>query len=87
MKLNLNELPLEPTYYVSFKMPYKVNYGEEIAIVGNIPELGNWTDTSRARLRWTTGDVWVLDDIKLEVNEKAKSPKRNHGSFFFEDFS
>lgn len=68
-------------------MRYKVNYGEEIAIVGNIPQLGNWTDTGKAKLRWTQGDIWVIEGIRLDVNDKVNTgQKQNKGSFFFEDF-
>ena len=33
--------------FVQFKCNYKTNYGEELRVVGNIPELGNITYLKR----------------------------------------
>lgn len=54
------DLPLLQTYFVTFRINYKVNYGEELSIVGDIPELGNWHNTHRARMKWSEGDIWAL---------------------------
>lgn len=83
----LDQLPMQSTYFVTFRMKYKVNYGEEIAIVGNLKQLGNWTNTCKARLKWTEGDIWVLQDMKFEVNNPVNKDitKKARGSFFFDD--
>lgn len=46
------------TVNVRFWMPFKVNYGEEIYVVGSSPELGSWILSSGIPLRWSDGDMW-----------------------------
>lgn len=37
---------------------YVTSYGQNMYIVGNIPELGNWTPTAAAPLNWVDSDTW-----------------------------
>ena len=52
-------------YSLNLKVNFKTNYGEELAVVGSIAQLGNW-DTSKAlKMKWTDGHNWVADNIKI----------------------
>ena len=44
-------------------MHYKVNFGDVITVIGNIPELGNWNDVGRQILNWSDGDIWSSKPI------------------------
>jgi len=48
---------------VIFKIHYKVNFGDVITVIGNIPELGNWNDVGRQILNWSDGDIWSSKPI------------------------
>jgi len=39
-------------------MQYQTPPGEEIYILGSIPELGDWKDR-KCKLTWTEGHVWI----------------------------
>ena len=56
-------------YMLTLKVNYETFFGQEIGIVGNIPQLGLW-DTSRAlKMKWTTGHVWVAEDISISESK------------------
>lgn len=56
-------------YLLSLKVNFKTNYGEEIAVVGSIEQLGNW-DTSKAlKMKWTDGHNWVADNIRISQSK------------------
>ena len=46
-------------------MTYETQIGETLAVIGNIPELGQWDDFSKCKMKWTEGHKWVSDDIKI----------------------
>lgn len=49
-----------PESTLSFVVPAcRVEYGDRIIVVGNIPELGNWNAKEGFPLHWTEGDTWV----------------------------
>jgi len=48
------------TYQASFKIKKKLPEGQSLAILGSIPEMGNWKQV-RCQMRWTEGDVWVTE--------------------------
>lgn len=54
----------ERTVKLSFQVPYRVNYGQDVAMVGSTDVLGNWDPSHGVGMRWTEGDVWHVD---LEV--------------------
>ena len=56
-------------FKVLFQVPYKTNFGESIAVVGSIEELGRWTKI-RVNLEWTEGHIWKLIQ-PLEVNQST----------------
>lgn len=58
-------LSTENEYSLTLKVHYKTQYGQEIAVVGSIPQLGAW-DTSKAlRMKWTDGHHWVAENIRI----------------------
>jgi hypothetical protein len=48
-----------PEYEVSFKIFYKTELGENIFVVGDLPELGKANDIQKHPLKWTAGHIWV----------------------------
>lgn len=40
-------------YNFCFSINYKCNFGEYIAILGNIPELGGWELSKAIEMQWT----------------------------------
>ena len=46
---------------LSFKLPYRCSFGQELAIVGSGEALGNWDVQHAKRMHWTSGDVWEVD--------------------------
>ena len=55
-------------YSVKFSIKFQTQLGENIFILGNIKELGNWKET-KFRLKWSEGHIWKG---KIEIpNEVA----------------
>jgi len=50
---------------LSFKLPYRVNFGQDICLVGSSDVLGNWDPRHGVGMQWSEGDVWQVD---LEVS-------------------
>jgi len=50
---------------LSFKLPYRCSFGQEIAIVGSGESLGNWDVHQAKPMHWTDGDVW---EVEFEVS-------------------
>lgn len=46
---------------LSFKLPYRCSFGQEICLVGSGEALGNWSVENGKRMHWTDGDVWEVD--------------------------
>lgn len=46
---------------LSFKIPYRCSFGQEVCMVGNAREMGRWDVTSGVAMRWTEGDVWTVE--------------------------
>jgi hypothetical protein len=53
-------------YNLSLKVTYKTNWGQEIGVVGNIPQLGNWDVKKALKMSWTNGHVWTAHNIKVD---------------------
>lgn len=47
------------TVEVTFKVPFRVELGESIAICGDCIELGQWKLNQALQLTWTAGHVWI----------------------------
>lgn len=43
---------------VLFNLPYRCDFGQNLAIVGSEHQLGAWDVTKGVALRWSDGDVW-----------------------------
>jgi hypothetical protein len=46
-------------------MKYQTNLGESLCLIGSAEELGSWKDFSKARMKWTEGHIWVLENVAL----------------------
>jgi hypothetical protein len=49
------------TVKLSFKLPYKCSFGQEIAMVGSGESLGNWDVHQAKSMHWTDGDIWQVE--------------------------
>ena len=52
------------SYRIKFSIPYKVDFGQSLAVTGDVPELGSWGSNIKAmpKLTWSDGDVWVSSE-------------------------
>ncbi|KAI8467083.1 MAG: carbohydrate-binding-like protein [Monoraphidium minutum] len=50
-----------PKVKLSFRIPYRTDYGQHIAMVGSNELLGNWDPQRGVGMQWSEGDVWVAD--------------------------
>lgn len=57
------------TYNIKFQIKYETAPGQDIYILGSIPELGNWKEL-KCKLKWTSGHIW---EKTLNINEDIKS--------------
>lgn len=64
---------------LSFKLPYRTNFGQDVAIVGSTEELGSWDPRRGLGMQWSEGDIWVCD---FEVPIRCA-----HGAAHFEWFT
>lgn len=60
-------------YNLTLKVTYKTKWGQEIGVVGNIPQLGNWDPRKALKMRWTNGHVWVADGIRINESRGEKT--------------
>lgn len=44
-------------YAINFNIFYETTFGEEIFVVGSIPELGGWKEY-KLKLFWNDGHIW-----------------------------
>jgi hypothetical protein len=77
---------------VSFTVPEcRVEYGDQVFVVGNIPELGNWDAEGGFPLQWTDGDTWEgrlsLSNLHAhqQIEYKLIKYTARNGSFVWED--
>ncbi|KAL4430504.1 hypothetical protein ABPG74_005429 [Tetrahymena malaccensis] len=43
---------------LNWQISYQTNYGERLAIVGNIQQLGNWKKEDALNLQWNNNNIW-----------------------------
>jgi len=43
---------------LDLSVKYNTIPGQEVHVIGNIPELGNWKDEKVCKLQWTEGHIW-----------------------------
>ena len=53
---------------VSFNLPYRCQFGQHLAIVGDDERLGQWNVQQGVAMQWSEGDVWHVD---LEVPARS----------------
>jgi len=44
---------------ITFNVQYKTNFGENMFVVGEGPQLGNWDATKGLPLKWTENHIWT----------------------------
>jgi len=49
---------------LTFRIPYRTAFGQDVAMVGSTDTLGNWDPQRGVGMQWSEGDVWYVD---LEV--------------------
>mmetsp|Transcript_18860 Transcript_18860/g.48418 ORF Transcript_18860/g.48418 Transcript_18860/m.48418 type:complete len:545 (-) Transcript_18860:94-1728(-) len=64
---------------VTFQLPYKTDIGESFSIVGNLPELGEWSTEGALPLEWAEGHVWC-GTLSLPVGTVAEFKCVLHGA-------
>ena len=52
---NNNEIKINK---IIFSMKYNTHFGEEVGILGSIPDLGNWNQNQIFYLQWNDGNIW-----------------------------
>ena len=52
---------------VCFSVVYQTNWGQNVYVVGDLPQLGEWREHSAIKLRWTEGHVWTTT-IRIPPN-------------------
>ncbi len=58
---------------LSFHIEYRTNWGEEVRILGSVPELGNWEEEQAVPLQTVDGISWSLSkEILHPANEVVK---------------
>ncbi|PNW86564.1 hypothetical protein CHLRE_02g091750v5 [Chlamydomonas reinhardtii] len=46
---------------LNFKVGYRVNFGQTIAMIGSGDALGNWDPKRSIAMKWTDGDYWTVE--------------------------
>ena len=62
-----SESLVSPAISLTLKVAYKTDIGQSLCVVGNILALGKW-ESFNAHMKWTEGDIWVLQDLPIEVD-------------------
>lgn len=57
-----------PSVRLSFSIPYRTEWGQDVALVGDKRELGEWDPRRGVSMRWQEGDVWSAD---VEVSARC----------------
>uniref|UniRef100_A0A7S0R959 CBM20 domain-containing protein n=1 Tax=Pyramimonas obovata TaxID=1411642 RepID=A0A7S0R959_9CHLO len=73
---------------VRFHITHKVEFGARMAIVGSLPELGNWVAENGKLMQWTKEDTWVCHvDIPLGSTFQYKFVilNENDGGQYWQD--
>ena len=74
---------------IVFSINYNTIYGEEMGVIGSIPQLGNWSEYKLLKLKWSSGNTWsgtilfepnIVDfEFKFVVMENKKVVKWEEG--------
>ncbi len=63
---------------ITFQMTYNTHPGEDLGVIGAIPELGNWDQNRALRMSWNNGNVW-----KASINYNFEREKEFEFKFIF----
>ena len=63
-EFNNNEIIINK---IIFSIKYNTSFGEEVGILGSIPNLGNWNQAGIFYLKWNNGNIWK-GEIPIEAN-------------------
>jgi hypothetical protein len=69
-KINVGQIPATCT--LDFSIHYRAQYGDTLAIVGSLPELGSWNPTNALLLNWSEGDTWICNIPINKLNNIGK---------------
>ncbi|GBF93228.1 20S proteasome subunit beta [Raphidocelis subcapitata] len=66
---------------LSFKLPYRCHFGQDLCIVGSSEDLGNWDPRRGVGMQWSEGDVWQVEfevsagpQLELEYKYVVRNP-------------
>ena len=63
---------------ILFQMKYNTQPGEDLGVIGSIPELGNWDQNRALRMNWNDGNIW-----KANINYDFGREKEFEFKFIF----
>ena len=46
---------------IIYQMQYQTFMGQELGVIGSISQIGNWDQGNATKLRWTDGNIWIVD--------------------------
>lgn len=55
---------------VSFRLPYRCNFGQNLRLVGSGAPLGDWDVSRSAAMTWSDGDVWKAE-LELQLGRDS----------------
>ena len=62
-KKNRRSGSMKVKFNLKLSLQYETQHGEYLAVVGNIDELGHWSNFNKCQLRWTEGHNWVSENL------------------------
>ena len=63
---------------IIFQMKYNTQPGEDLGVIGSIPELGTWDQNRALRMNWNDGNIW-----KANINYDFNREKEFEFKFIF----
>ena len=57
----INQKPEIKIDKIIFQMEYQTYMGQELGVIGSISQIGNWDQGNATKLRWTDGNIWIVD--------------------------
>ena len=63
---------------ITFQMNYNTKPGEDLGVIGSMPELGNWDQNRALRMSWNDGNIW-----KASINYNFEREKEFEFKFIF----
>eukprot|EP00746_Dinoflagellata_sp_MGD_P039699 gnl/MRDRNA2_/MRDRNA2_195863_c0_seq1.p1 gnl/MRDRNA2_/MRDRNA2_195863_c0~~gnl/MRDRNA2_/MRDRNA2_195863_c0_seq1.p1 ORF type:complete len:280 (-),score=35.83 gnl/MRDRNA2_/MRDRNA2_195863_c0_seq1:70-909(-) len=74
LAVNLASISMGHTATISFSVVCHTNFGEEVRVVGNVPELGQWHPDRALTMTWSDGNVWQATvEVEFPPTASGKS--------------